>query len=334
VLLGDQTSTQRAALDTALSATYAAVGITEDPTTWTRPAPTLRTLRDLLAGAPTPGTSPDSEGAVEAGLAARLHPFVDGAFNGLFDGPTSTAPGGHLTVFCLRELPDEVKPVATLLTLDAIWATVSDPTLRRPRLVVVDEAWLLMRQPAGAAFLARLAKSARKYWAGLTVATQDTADLLGSDLGRAVVTNAATQILLRQAPQAIDEITTVFHLSAGERQFLLSADRGHGLLVAGAIHRVAFQIIASAAEDELVTSSPAQLAAHAATDDAAGSFGHVDTGDADLGFGGDRPDGDRAAADFGTLDDADDGADDGADEGTGEGWVVNDPGWGPRGGSW
>ena len=157
---------------------------------------------------------------------------------------------------------------------------------------MVDEAWLLMRQPAGAAFLARLAKAARKHWAGLTVATQDTADLLGTDLGRAVVTNAATQILLRQAPQAIDEITTVFHLSAGERQFLLTADRGHGLLVAGATHRVAFHAIASPAEDDLVTSSPAQLAAHAATDDPRGR--HVDTGDADLGFGDDRPDGDRA----------------------------------------
>ena len=177
-----------------------------------------------------------------------------------------------------------------------------------------------MRQPEGAAFLARLAKSARKHWAGLTVATQDTADLLGCDLGRAVVTNAATQILLRQAPQAIDEITTVFHLSAGERQFLLTADRGHGLLVAGATHRVAFQVIASAVEDDLVTSSPAQLATH---DAAAGDFGHVDTGDADLVFGDVHPDG-GAGAGFRTVGSVDDD----------QGWVVHDPGWGVRGGSW
>ena len=136
-------------------------------------------------------------------------------------------------MFSLRDLPDELKPIATLLTLDTIWRTVTDPVRRRPRLVIVDEAWLLMRQPAGADFLARLAKSARKHWAGLTVATQDTTDLLGSPFGRAVVTNAATQILLRQAPQAIDEIATVFGLSGGERQFLLSADRGQGLLCAG-----------------------------------------------------------------------------------------------------
>nr|WP_235433804.1 hypothetical protein [Protofrankia coriariae] len=124
-----------------------------------------------------------------------------------------------------------------------------------------------MRQPAGADFLFRMAKSARKYWAGLTVATQDTADVLATDLGKAIVTNAATQILLKQAPQAIDEITAVFDLSQGERQFLLSADRGQGLLAAGA-QRVAFQALASPTEHHLVTTDPAELAADARdTDD-------------------------------------------------------------------
>ncbi|WP_455550218.1 TraG/VirB4 family ATPase, partial [Frankia casuarinae] len=120
--------------------------------------------------------------------------------------------------------------------------------------------WLLMRQPAGADFLFRMAKSSRKHWAGLTVATQDTADVLATDLGKAIVTNAATQILLRQAPQAIDEITAIFDLSQGERQFLLSADRGQGLLAAGA-QRVAFQALASQVEHRLVTTNPAELAA-------------------------------------------------------------------------
>ncbi len=136
-------------------------------------------------------------------------------------------------VFSLRDLPEELKAIGTLLTLDAVWRRVSNPAIRRPRLVVVDEAWLLMKQHAGAEFLFRMAKAARKHWAGLTVATQDTADVLGSDLGKAVVANAATQILLRQAPQAIEEITRTFDLSAGERQFLLSADRGQGLLSSG-----------------------------------------------------------------------------------------------------
>jgi hypothetical protein len=107
-----------------------------------------------------------------------------------------------------------------------------------------------------------LAKSARKHWAGLTVATQDVADVLGSDLGKAVVANAATQILLRQAPQAIEEIATAFALSAGERGFLLSAERGQGLLAVSAQQRVAFEAIASDAEHQLVTSAPAELAAY------------------------------------------------------------------------
>jgi DNA helicase HerA-like ATPase len=183
---------------------------------------------------------------------------VNGAFSGLFSGPTSTRPEGHLVVWSLRDLAEELRPIGTLLTLDAVWRQVSNPALRRRRLVVVDEAWLLMQQKAGAEFLYRLAKSSRKRWAGLTVATQDTADVLGSELGRAVIANAATQILLRQAPQAIDEITATFDLSRGERAFLLSADRGQGLLSTGT-QRVAFQAIASPAENRLITTDPAEL---------------------------------------------------------------------------
>jgi hypothetical protein len=187
---------------------------------------------------------------------------VQGAFKQLFDGPTSTTPEGHLVVFSLRDLPDELKAICTLLTLDAVWRRVSNPAIRRPRLVVVDEAWLLMKDPSGADFLFRMAKAARKHWAGLTVATQDTADVLVNDLGKAVVANAATRILLRQASQAIDEITQTFDLSAGERQFLLSAERGQGLLSVGT-QRVAFQCVASPSENYLATSEPAELAGYA-----------------------------------------------------------------------
>ncbi|MCA1229656.1 VirB4 family type IV secretion system protein [Saccharopolyspora sp. 6M] len=253
VLLGrDLDPGERAVLDRGISATYQAAGITDNPRTWTRPAPLLRDLRDTLAA--------DTDG-IPRTLAERLHPFVDGAFSGLFDGPTTTEPEGHLVTFGLRELPDELKPLGTLITLDAVWRRVTNPADPRPRLVVVDEAWLLMQQPEGARFLFRMAKAARKHWAGLTVATQDTADVLATDLGKAVVNNAATQILLRQASQAIDEITSVFDLSAGERQFLLSADLGQGLLSAGT-QRVAFQTLASQVEHELVTSNPAELTDH------------------------------------------------------------------------
>jgi type IV secretory pathway VirB4 component len=252
VLLGAElTAPERVALDRAITATYNQSGITADPRTWTRPAPLLADLAAALAAAADPT-------AVE--LAARLHPYTDGAFSTLFAGPTTTRPEGHLVVFSLRDLADELKPIATLLTLDAVWRQVSNPAIRKPRLVVVDEAWLLMQQPAGAEFLFRMAKASRKHWAGITVATQDTGDVLGSIAGKAVVANAATQILLRQASQAIDEVSRAFDLSVGERQFLLSTDRGQGLLSTGN-HRVAYQSIASPTEHFLVTSNPAELAA-------------------------------------------------------------------------
>jgi len=250
---------QAAALDRALLATYHQVGITADPRTHTRPAPLLADLaRTLGADDDTSHSAADTTAGRQ--LALRLAPYVTGSHRALFDGPTSTRPDGHLVVFCLRELPDELKTVGTLLTLDAVWRRVSDPAVRRRRLVVVDEAWLLMRDPAGARFLFRMAKSARKHWCALAVITQDAGDLLASELGQAVVANAATQILLRQAPQSIDALAGAFALSDGEKAFLLSAARGEGLLAAGT-DRIAFRALASPAEHALVTTNPAELAA-------------------------------------------------------------------------
>lgn len=245
-------SDARAALDRAVVAAYAAKGITADARTWKRPAPLLADLVAQLHEDATP------EG-VE--LAGRLEPYVSGSYRSLFAGPTTTKPDGHLIVFSLRDLPDEVKSVGVLLALDAIWRRVANPNDRRRRLVVVDEAWLLMKESEGAKFLYRLAKSARKHWAGLAVVTQDAADLLSTDLGRAVVSNAATQVLLRQSPQAIQAVADAFNLSDGERAFLLSADRGEGLLCGGtAGDRAAFYSEASPAEHNLVTTNPAELA--------------------------------------------------------------------------
>ncbi|MFE3444985.1 PrgI family mobile element protein [Nocardia sp. NPDC059180] len=271
VLLGEQSAAQRAMLDTALTAAYVATGITDDPTTWTQPAPTLSSVREqLIAGGSTVGDD----------LAAALSPFVEGgAFAGLIDGPTTTSPDGAMVVFSLRELPDELKTIGTLLALDLTWRRVSNPATRRPRLVTVDEAWWLMRQPAGAEFLLRAAKSFRKYWAGLTIATQDIDDVLSSDLGTAIVSNAATQILLRQAPQAIDDIAAAFSLSDGERHFLLSAGRGQGLLATGT-HRSVFATLASPLENDLITSDPSEIAAtttnNTATDQNTEGYLHTD----------------------------------------------------------
>ncbi len=246
----------RAVLDRAVLAAYKAAGITSDPRTWRRRAPLLADLTDALDRAGTDGS------AEAADLSARLAPYVTGSYQGLFAGPTTTRPTGHLVVFSLRDLPEETRPVGMLLALDAIWRQVANPADRRRRLVVVDEAWMLMREDEGARFLYRLGKSARKHWAGLAVVTQDAGDLLGSDLGRAVIANSATQVLLRQAPQAIDQIGDAFDLTGGEKTFLLAADRGHGLLcgTGAGSDRAAFTAIASGHEHQLVTTDPAELA--------------------------------------------------------------------------
>lgn len=318
---GELTATETAILDEAITTTYLRAGITDDPTTWTRPAPVLGDLRDALLQPPPPAPAagviahaldstttpvtpaacseagdgaaveePDGPpeghgvGRVAADLARRLRPFVDGSHSTLFNGPTTHPTGGHLSVWSLKELPEELRPLGTMVVLDAVWRTVTHPHQRRRRLVVVDEAWMLLQNPAGARFLLRAAKAARKHWCGLVVATQDTADVLASDLGRAVITNSATQILLRQAPQAIDQVATVFGLSVGERGFLLTAERGDGLLTGGD-HRVAFAALASTDEDELITTDPAQLATHPDHPDHPGTDSTVGTAGAG-GVGG------------------------------------------------
>ncbi|RBQ20574.1 conjugal transfer protein TraC [Spongiactinospora rosea] len=247
-MLGEPlTAATKAVLDKAVIATYAAAGITSDRRTWKRPAPLLADLATML------------EATDASELAVRLAPYISGSYRSLFSGPTTTRPDGHLIVFSLRDLPEETRPVGMLLALDAIWRRVSNPADRRRRLVVVDEAWTLMREHEGARFLYRLAKSARKHWTGLAVVTQDAADLLGSDLGKAVVANAATQILLRQAPQAIDEIAEAFNLTEGERLFLLSAGQGEGLVCGGTGDRAAFYAVADTSEHALATTDPAEL---------------------------------------------------------------------------
>ncbi|MFF0771868.1 VirB4 family type IV secretion system protein [Nonomuraea wenchangensis] len=249
-MLGEPlTAATKAVLDKAVIATYAAQGITSDQRTWKRPAPLLADLVTMLEA---------TDGSEASELAGRLAPYVSGSYRSLFAGPTTTRPDGHLIVFSLRDLPEETRPVGMLLALDAIWRRVSNPADRRRRLVVVDEAWTLMRENEGARFLYRLAKSARKHWAGLAVVTQDAADLLGSNLGKAVVSNASTQVLLRQAPQAIDEIAEAFDLTEGERLFLLSAGQGEGLVCGGAGDRAAFVAVASASEHALATTDPAE----------------------------------------------------------------------------
>ncbi|WP_436536242.1 VirB4 family type IV secretion system protein [Actinoplanes sp. HUAS TT8] len=243
VLLGEQPPpAERSALDRAVVDAYEQAGITTDPATWHRPAPLLR---DVAAALTRHG------GAAGKTLAARLSPWTHGSFKQLFDGPTTTVPAGQFVCWSTRALADELRPAGMLLALDAIWRDVDTVEADPPRrLVVVDEAWTLMRDGEGARFLARLAKQARKRRAGLLVASQDVLDLLGSDLGQIVVANAATQVLLRQAPQSIDLVAQSFGLSAGEARTLLTSRRGEALLLSGT-HRAGFRIVAAPAEHRL-----------------------------------------------------------------------------------
>ncbi|MDH6223642.1 ATP-binding protein [Streptomyces sp. MJP52] len=254
VLLGAEPSPdEKAALDRAILACYARAGITADARTWRRTPPTLTNLTEVLA----------DDGSVPASaVAARLAPYVTGSHAGLFNGQSTSDLSGHLVVFALRQLPEEVKAPAMLLALDAIWRQVTCRPQAGRHLVVVDEAWLLMREGAGAKFLFRMAKAARKHWTGLAVVTQDADDVLASPLGRAIVSNAATQILLHQAPQAIDTISDTFNLCQGERDFLLSAAQGEALLLTGdRRHKVAFASVAAPGEHAVVTTNPAELTA-------------------------------------------------------------------------
>jgi len=238
-------------LDVAVQAAYRAKGIDSDPRTWRRPAPLLAEVMAELENLDDAGRR----------VAARLHPYVAGSMKGLFDGPTSTVPHGHLVVYAIKDLPEQLHPVGTLLTLDTIWRAVRGATAGggQPevlRMVLVDEAWKLLSGGRGGRFLEELAKSARKYGTGLTVVTQDAADVLSTKVGRAVVSNASTQVLLRQAPQAIDAVADAFGLTDGERAFLLSCQRGDALLAAGSA-RVAFHGQASDVEHELIVTGPA-----------------------------------------------------------------------------
>ncbi|RKS04985.1 uncharacterized protein DUF87 [Nocardiopsis sp. Huas11] len=272
-MVGELFSTEKAVLDRAIITAYAEAGITRDPSTWGRPAPVLADLSAALEELATDPGVGDAHGLAAERLAGRLEPFVHGSHATLFDGASSAGVAGHLSVVSLKELPDQVRSVGVLLALDAIWRHVTAAPETRPRMVVVDEAWLLLQDPAAARYLARLAKAGRKHWAGLTLITQDVGDVLGTELGRVVIANAATQVLLKQAPQNLDQVAQTFHLSSGETHLVSTAPRGSALLVAGH-QRVGFHPVASQIEHRLITSDPAELAAMRAAEEEEQEHGH------------------------------------------------------------
>jgi type IV secretory pathway VirB4 component len=253
VLLSERGSSlnpyERSMLDRAVYQTYATSGVTPDPATHARPAPLLANLQTSLEAL---------DNDVAAGLAARLRRFVHGSLaGGLFGGPTNVALNRRLVVFNIQTLEEELRPVAMHMIANFVWNQVRRE--RRPRLLVIDEAWSLLRYPEGGDFVSGMARRARKYYLGLVTITQDVADFVRSDHGRAVLVNAAMKLLLKQDATTVEAVTDAFQLTLEERQYLLGANKGEGLLFAGGA-RMPISIEASPAEHRLATTAPRELA--------------------------------------------------------------------------
>lgn len=252
VVMGKLTPTEDALLDRALILTYKQKGITPDPATQTKEPPLMEDLYKVLIG---------MEEVLAKGLADRIEKFVKGSLVGIFDQQTNVEIRNQLTVFTIRDLEEELRPIAMYLILDYIWTKVRrDP---KRRLLIVDEAWYMMKYPDSGNFLNSMAKRARKYYLGMTTITQDVEDFLSVDLGKAIIQNSSIQILLKQSSAAIDKVANVFFLSEGEQHLLLSADIGEGLFFAGPAH-AAIRVISSPEEHALATTKPQELEANAA----------------------------------------------------------------------
>lgn len=243
-MMGDMTPTQEAILDRSLVLVYKQKGITPDPATYKNEPPLLEDLYKTLL---------NMEEADAKDLAFRLEKYVKGGFSGLFNEQTNYEVRNQLTVFSIKQLEDALRPIAMHVILDFIWGRVR--TKLKKRLLVVDEAWYMMKYPDSASFLQGIAKRARKYYLGVTTLTQDIEDFLNNDFGKAIVSNSSIQVLLKQNTAEVEALAKAFNLSDGEKQYLLTAQVGEGLLFAGQNH-VSAQFIASQFEYDLITSKP------------------------------------------------------------------------------
>ena len=244
IMMGDMNPQEEALLDRALVMTYQMKGINRDPSTHKNEPPLMEDLYKVLNG---------MEEAVARGLADRLEKYVKGSFQGIFSQKSNVNFGNQLTVFGIKNLTDELRPTAIFIILDYIWTKVKRDL--KKRLLVVDEAWYLMKSEDSATFLYGIAKRARKYFLGLTTITQDVEDFLKSDHGKAIVSNSSLQVLMKQSSSAIEKLATTFFLSQGERHLLLTAEVGEALFFAGQNH-VAMKVVASPEEHTLITTNP------------------------------------------------------------------------------
>ena len=240
---GGLSAVEEADLDQALIDTYARAGITNDPSTHTATPPTIMNLFDTLY----------HMGGSGPGLAQRLRKYTTGSFAGIFSQQSNIDINNQMVVFNIRDLEDELRPVAMYIVLSHIRNIVRAQQKRR--LLIVDEAWQLMKYEDSANFLFSLAKRARKYYLGLTTITQDVEDFMSSKMGRAIVANSSMQLLLKQSASAVDVLSDVFKLTSEERKRLANFPVGSGLFFAGQNH-VQIQIVASDTEESLITTNP------------------------------------------------------------------------------
>ncbi len=237
------TPAEEADLDQALIDTYARAGITSDPLTHSSTPPTINELYDTLLHMGNTGPQ----------LAQRLRKYTSGTFAGIFSQQSNIDINNTMVVFNIRDLEDELRPVAMYIVLNHIWNITRSE--QKKRMLIVDEAWELMKYDDSANFMFSLAKRARKYALGLTTITQDVEDFMGSRMGRAIVANSSMQLLLKQSPSAVDVLGDVFKLTEEERKRLTNFPVGQGLFFAGQNH-VHIQVIASQTETGLITTTP------------------------------------------------------------------------------
>lgn len=247
IITGELDAEHDAILDRALIETYKSKGITTDPATQKKEPPLMEDLYKILLGM-------ENEPAKE--LAYTLEKFIKGSASGIFNQQSNFEINNPLTVFSIRNLEEALRPVAMHIILDFVWTKVKRSL--KKRILILDEGWYMMKYQDSASFVYSIAKRARKYYLGMTTATQDVEDFLKNEYGKAVLTNSAIQVLLKQGTAEVDMITDTFYLSEGEKALLLSADVGEGLFFAGQNH-VAMKVFAAPFEHELITSNPMEL---------------------------------------------------------------------------
>jgi len=246
VMLGKITPEEESILDSAITETYSSRDITPERKDFSDITPPLFTDLQTVLESMQGGES----------LAIRLKKYTEGIYSGFLNQHTNVNLENQLAVFNIRDMEEELRPVAMFIILNYIWVAIRKNL--KKRILVVDEAWWMMRHENSAEFLFSMAKRARKYYLGLTTITQDITDFVNSPYGKPIITNSSMQLLLRQSPASVDVVQKTFNLTDEEKFLLLESGVGEGLFFAGNKH-VAIKIIASYTEDQIITSDPAQL---------------------------------------------------------------------------